>query len=621
MYRAHDRELDREVALKLLTGRGAVADPQRLADEARALAKLDHPAILRVYQTGVHQGMPFLVTELVTGGTALDLLQGDAVPEERLVLLAGQLLEALAAAHAAGVLHRDIKPENVLLSEAGDAKLADFGLAKAEGSQVKTRTGIVVGTPEFMAPEIFQGRRAEAASDLFSWGVLCYLLVNRHVPFLGDLAESVRAKIAGRYPAGREQGGMAAAIQRALQPQPAARGDAAQLRALLQGGPAAAPLALTRAMPSSHAVASPGGAPAPARRLPWGAAALGLGLLVAATGALLRGRGGEPEGSPVAPVATPPELDEWVRRLQAVDVAERVAALQVRVAPDTSVLDVLGGNFFPAVMVAARKGERMDANLDVLDQAGSSLPWRREFGAEEGRLRDWLGDPRLPFADRLRLHQALGALVHLDRFWEGWGRLPPYGAASVARVFAPVESLPPDPAWTPAPPLPAGGRLAPGRYQLFTWGPPDPDYPTLFPDRGEPNGYEKAAWQDWIRESQGRFQPARHTSIEATLHLGPDSLPEGAGVALEVQTGGLFLANWIALEVGPALLPYHAEPDRAGHVYWYNAPLPEYRIRWTVPRPLLAEGETRIRLRVRSLPGLPRCCGFGIDHLELRVNP
>src|SRR5436190_16841542 len=178
VYDALDLRLDRPVAVKVLRPQMA-ANPdvrRRFEAEARAAARLSHPNVVSVFDTG-EDGMPFIVMERLPGETLADRIGRGSVDPDWLKRVAGDILLALQAAHAAGIVHRDVKPGNVLIAANGCAKVADFGIAKsmeALPGADHTATNMLVGTPAYLAPERIDGRPATAQSDLYSVGVLLY---------------------------------------------------------------------------------------------------------------------------------------------------------------------------------------------------------------------------------------------------------------------------------------------------------------------------------------------------------------------------------------------------------------------------------------------------------------
>ena len=187
VYRATDLELQREVAVKVLSATGQSSDArERLVREARAAAALNHPHIVTVHDVGESDGFPFLVMEFVSGPRLSEARPTDL---PRVVDIAVQICAALEHAHSNSIVHRDLKPDNVLLSSANDSssvKLADLGLAlPAYGARI-SRAGVIVGTAAYMAPEQALGQTVDGRTDLYALGVLLYELTTGRLPFTGD---------------------------------------------------------------------------------------------------------------------------------------------------------------------------------------------------------------------------------------------------------------------------------------------------------------------------------------------------------------------------------------------------------------------------------------------------
>jgi len=191
VWRATDQRLGRKVAIKLIADTLA-ADPaylERFTREARTAAGLSHPNLVGVYDYAASAKRPFLVMELVEGGTLADRIARGPVAAEEAAAVARDLLSALACVHQAGILHRDIKPANVLLGSDGRALLTDFGIAHPEDATRLTKTGHLIGTIRYLAPELIQGAPPSARSDLYAFGVLVRELAGERLE--GDLRELV----------------------------------------------------------------------------------------------------------------------------------------------------------------------------------------------------------------------------------------------------------------------------------------------------------------------------------------------------------------------------------------------------------------------------------------------
>ncbi|MEV6035361.1 protein kinase [Nonomuraea sp. NPDC052116] len=193
VWQAHDEVLGRDVAVKEILPPPDLTDPERevfavrTLREARAAGRVAHPGVATVYDVLEENGHPWIVMQLVDSRTLGELIREDGPMSPPAAADIGlQLLEALRAAHAAGVLHRDVKPDNVLLAEDGRAVLTDFGIATTEDEAPVTSTGELLGTPAFIAPERAAGSQAMPSSDLWSLGVTLYLAVEGHSPFQRD---------------------------------------------------------------------------------------------------------------------------------------------------------------------------------------------------------------------------------------------------------------------------------------------------------------------------------------------------------------------------------------------------------------------------------------------------
>jgi len=243
VYRAHDDQLDRDVALKVLPA-GALADDaarKLFRKEAQTLAKLNHQSIATIHEFGSQDGVDFLVMELILGKSLKGVLKDGPVPENQVQRLGLQLTEGLAAAHEQGVIHRDLKPANIMITSAGRLKILDFGLAKlVEGTtaldlaQSSTQSDAMPGTLPYMAPEQLRGGPIDARTDVYATGAVLYETATGQRPFpetnAARLIESILHQ-APRRPCELNRGvssGLQAILLRALEKEPENRYRAIQ---------------------------------------------------------------------------------------------------------------------------------------------------------------------------------------------------------------------------------------------------------------------------------------------------------------------------------------------------------------------------------------------------------
>jgi eukaryotic-like serine/threonine-protein kinase len=301
IYLARDSLLDREVAIKVLAERQAQDDStrERFTREALAAARLSsEPGTVTIFDVGEWNGRPFIVMEYLSGGSLEGRLRGDRPPIARALTWLEEAARALDAAHAQGVVHRDVKPGNLLLDEAGEVHVADFGIASATGMDSLTVAGTILGTAGYLSPEQATGERATAASDRYALGIVAFELLTGHRPHERESPTAEAAAHANDpIPSVREYAPdltwaeLDKVFRRALAKNPAARYASClelvhDLRAALAAGetrtqvlapaPAAqAPAATARAGPPAPPPARPGRGPS--------ARALALiGLLIAA---------------------------------------------------------------------------------------------------------------------------------------------------------------------------------------------------------------------------------------------------------------------------------------------------------------------------------------------------
>jgi serine/threonine-protein kinase len=327
VYRVHDPALDRDVALKVLPAE-FLHDPAfaaRFQQEARVAAKLEHPHIVPVHAFGIEAGRPWMAMRLLAGGSLAERVRrGPLAPREAAALLRG-VAGALDYAHARGIVHRDVKPANVLLDEGGRAYLADFGIARMlEGSPIVTATGLIQGSPTYMAPEQAMGEKVDRLADVYALGVMAFECLTGRVPYTGTTPVAILMKhVREPVPEPTEAGvapPLAAVVRRCLAKAPAERWPSAGAFAVALEqsaagltSPAGAESLPTLTVPPTPAPGTYVGTAASRRRRNWlwaaagGALALALliggGLLVLS---LLRpppGPGASPR--PAAPAPSP----------------------------------------------------------------------------------------------------------------------------------------------------------------------------------------------------------------------------------------------------------------------------------------------------------------------------
>ena len=237
LLQARHLELKRLVALKLLH-REHVTDVEqvrRFVQEAQLTAALDHPAIVKVLDHGVDDGVPWIAYELLPGPSLRAVVQAGPLPWADAVAIVEQVAHALEAAHAAGVLHRDVKPDNVIAAGDGAYKLADFGIARlSSGSAIQTAAGLILGTPAYLSPEQCAGDAPTASSDIYALGAMLFELVSGEPPHGADDAlRVIQRRLTGPAPALRDRvprtpAALSALVANLLEREPAARPGSAR---------------------------------------------------------------------------------------------------------------------------------------------------------------------------------------------------------------------------------------------------------------------------------------------------------------------------------------------------------------------------------------------------------
>jgi eukaryotic-like serine/threonine-protein kinase len=242
VWSAHDELLMRPVAVKEVHYPPTVSDEEKEAlrertmREARAAARLDHACAVRVFDVCEEDGAPFIVMELIVGRTLSDVVRDDgALSPARAAEIGVCLVDALAAAHEAGIVHRDVKPGNVLVRDDGRVTLTDFGIASTAGDPSITSTGLLLGSPAYIAPERARGGTPEPSSDWWSLGATLYTAVEGRPPFDKPEPFATLTAVVSEEPTPPGRAGpLAPVLDRLLDKDPAQRPEAAELRQLLR---------------------------------------------------------------------------------------------------------------------------------------------------------------------------------------------------------------------------------------------------------------------------------------------------------------------------------------------------------------------------------------------------
>ncbi len=289
VWRAHDQVIDREVALKELAVPSGGSE--RVLREARTAGRLNDPGVVTVYDVLVDQGVTYVVMELVRAPTLAEVMAAEgALSADRVAAIGLRLLAALQTAHNAGIVHRDVKPSNVMVLGDGRVKLADFGIARALDDPNQTASGAIMGSPGYMAPELFRGAGPSPAADLWALGATLFHAVEGRAPFQRDTTAATMHAIMYEEPRlERCSGPMASVVMGLLTQSPEQRLTATQVRQLLSaaGEQTVQVLALPGGTTRPSAPWQFEDEPAPARPprrllLVGGAAALVVGVAVAA---------------------------------------------------------------------------------------------------------------------------------------------------------------------------------------------------------------------------------------------------------------------------------------------------------------------------------------------------
>ncbi|MFI5893979.1 serine/threonine-protein kinase [Actinoplanes sp. NPDC051513] len=269
VWQARDEILDRDVALKEILLPPELVDADREAlrrhtlREGRAAARLSHPGVAQVYDAFESDGRAWIVMEYVPSRSLQEVLDAEGpLPPRRVAEIGLAVLEALTTAHAAGVRHRDVKPANVLLATDGRVVLTDFGVAAVDGESLVTSSGLVMGSPQYMAPERVRDGDSSPAGDLWSLGATLYAAVEGHPPYAGhSVMETITAVVAGEPAPARLAAELRPVLEGLLRKSPEDRIDADEaeslLRAALESPPSTAPPSTARPSTGRPSTAQP----------------------------------------------------------------------------------------------------------------------------------------------------------------------------------------------------------------------------------------------------------------------------------------------------------------------------------------------------------------------------
>ena len=525
VYRALDPMLEREVAVKAIRPE-LLRDPQvalRFRAEAKLLARINHPAIATIYSFFEDGGELFLAMEFVRGKTlAAALKERGAFPWQEAVALLAAALPGIEQVHRLGIVHRDLKPDNLMLTESGGLKVMDFGIARAADAARLTRTGLMVGTLRYMAPEQLRGEAGDLRTDLYALGAVLYEMLTGRVPFASDSEyEVIRAQVeeAPAPPSSLAAGLPAwldAAVLRALAKDPAERFQSAEeMRAVLAGAgrPASQATAPQRtaeiaSLPTAvkpSAAAPPSPAPSsyrpvelsrPRRPGVWIGLAAALVAAVALALWALHARGG-----PAAPAGSPAAGGRASTALQGGEAPSAPGA-----APSTGASSGQG----PAEAVSA---QRDAAPAEAVEPASAPAAAPVETAAPDAVAQMPAAAPIRPLA---RLRRALAAASGRDR------SAPPASAGETAPA-APATS---SPAGAPAV---AASPPAPGVPE-----PASPSAPQSSPELMERLGELRATARD-LHAAAGRLAEAYRRYVEPRRASGRPLTPAEDRLQVAVQ--------------------------------------------------------------------------------------
>ncbi len=411
VYLAEDPQLRRQVAVKVMKTRFAAnaGARRRFLQEARSAAMLSHDHVVPIYQVGEERGVPYIAMPLLRGESLHDLLKKSGpLPAEQIIALGGQLAAGLAAAHGAGLIHRDIKPANIWVEpvNGGRVKILDFGLARSVGDDAGlTESGVILGTPEYMAPEQAQDTPVDHRCDLFSLGCVLYKMATGAVPFPGRDTMGILMALASKDPAPPHAlnplipAGLSALILNLLEKDPARRPATAD--AVIQAL-AALPAAATVELKSPSAEtepAAPAVHPVPTARRRWAPALLAVALLALVSAGAYQLVFTSKDGTLVVDVDGAADVRFKDGRVELYDEA---GAFQYAVEPGARSKDVSPGKY--VVKVVGADGLTLDTDRFEMRKGGKVTVRVTAEAAtvahrEPAKVDSPPNDPPAPFSD------------------------------------------------------------------------------------------------------------------------------------------------------------------------------------------------------------------------------
>ncbi len=678
VFRVEDTKFGRFVALKLLDARGPLADKERLREEAQALARVRHPHVLQVLSCGIYEEKPYLVLELAEGGSLLTRIKKEIFSYEVATRYAQQILEALQATHAQGILHRDLKPENILLSKDGSVLLSDFGLAKSQTSGVRTASGLILGTPEYMAPEVMMGDLATQASDVYSWGCLYYTLLTRKIPHKNDLQQMLADRRNENLSLSKLPALARAAIQGALRADPRRRESIESLQKILGGtlpewalreSRATASISRPRDLPKQSHLKSPSvsavtsvvspflgsSQDGPPPRLPQSRGrvfSLALGsctLLLGGLVYLLSPSFSNPShehSSKVPPVSDSLSLKnpDWERQREvALQWTERLKQeFQSEKHLSKAHLSAFSGSsgFFGKTYTAEMQSRRDEKALHYgktgeLYPIRDALPFRKALRKDLEAFEGFLKDPRSSREEKLALGLALTGMAECDYYFAAWGMAPPYRIDGLQRMALGIQLHSPELFLEPVQKPTENSKVQDAPYLLFRRiTENEKRYPWLLATRGDAPELDMAAGAFLTlltkeeRERRGGLgsltglKPSRglFTSVWARFAVPKFEPPRFQVGVIQLALSNLIAPMCLSIEFNGRTYPVIPEVKWASSNSWDNPQPPTFIVSLRIPEKEFKGEDNDLVIRADFPKGLTSYGAIGLHWVGLKLS-